>query len=546
MTDVVGYPAEFADRYRREGLWQERTIPAALRETARSHPDAPALVTTAGSWTYAELTATVDNIAAGLVAAGLRPGDPVILQMGNTAHAVAALYAIMRAGALPVCTLALHRRHEIGAIAEKTRAVAHVVQADLPGFDLVAFAGEIAAEIPSMRLLLTLGGGSDGVAIEELAAREPSAAELERLAEIERETDLSAPAVLQLSGGTTGTPKVIPRLHPEYWYNGAAIADWWSLTAADRCAFALPIVHNAGMANALFAAHGVGAALLLSTPRPDELLGLMAGHGATYTLLSPGLAAAFLADERFDGAFAHIRTLVLSAAPVPRDVFDALEARGVHTTQAFGMTEGMFMFTPADAPADVRAASVGVPISPFDEVRLLEPGTETPVAEGEVGELCARGPYTIRGYLGEPERNGEAFTSDGFYRSGDLAACVRIAGQATYVLRGRSKDLINRGGEKINAEEVETLLAGHPAVQETALVAMPDPRLGERACVFVVTRPGAQPPTLPELCTYLEARGVAKYKWPERLEHLTALPRTNVGKVLKRDLRAAITADLST
>ena len=545
--EFVGYPAEFARSYRAAGLWEDRTIPAALRHTAGTYPDAPALVTPAGRWSYRELARYVDNIAAGLVTAGLQPADPVILQITNTAHGIAAYYGILRAGGRPVCTLAIHRRHEIAAIGRKTRAVAHLVQADLPGFDLVAFAAEMAAEIPTMTMLLTIGAAGDtagaagaGLRIEDLAGRDATADELAALDRIERATDLDAPAVLQLSGGTTGTPKIIPRLHPEYWYNGAAIAAWWSLTPSDRLAFCLPVVHNAGTANALFAAHSAGAALLLTTPRPDDLLPFMAEHGATWALLPPGLAAEFLADPRFGAAFASVRNLVLSAAAVPRPLFDDLERRGVHTTQAFGMTEGLFLFTPYDAPGDVRAGSVGIPISPLDEVRLLEPGTETPVPDGGTGELCARGPYTIRGYLSEPERNREAFTSDGFYRSGDLAARVEIAGQPTYVLKGRTKDLINRGGEKINAEEVEMLLVSHPAIAEAALVAMPDPRLGERACAFVATRVGQQPPTLPELREYLEARGVAKYKWPERLEYVEALPRTNVGKVLKRNLRAAI------
>jgi len=542
--ELVGYPAEFARAYRAAGLWLDRTIPAALRQTGDACPDATALITPAGGWSYAELVRRADNVAAGLVAAGLRPGDPVLLQVTNSAAAIAAYYGILRAGARPVCTLALHRRHEIAAIGNQTRAVAHLVQADLPRFDLVAFAAEMAAEIPTMTTLLTVGAaaGSAGIRIEDLAGRDATGAELAVLDAIERATDLEAPAVLQLSGGTTGVPKVIPRLHAEYWYNGAAIAAWWSLTPGDRLAFCLPVVHNAGTANGLFAAHSAGAALLLTTPRADDLLPFMAEHAATWALLSPGLAAGFLADPRFDAAFAAVRNLVLSAAAVPRPLFDELERRGVHTTQAFGMTEGLFLFTPDDAPADVRAGSVGVPISPLDEVRLLEPGTETPVPDGEPGELCARGPYTIRGYLGEPERNREAFTSDGFYRSGDLVARLEIAGQPAYVLKGRTKDLINRGGEKINAEEVEMLLVSHPAVLEAALVAMPDPRLGERACAFVATRPGQRPPTLPELRAYLEATGVATYKWPERLEHVAALPRTNIGKVLKGDLRASIAA----
>lgn len=536
---AVPYPAEFADRYRAAGLWRDETIPAALRRTADRAPDALALATPGARWTYRELLRRSDNVAAGLLAAGLRPGDAVLLQLTNTEHAVAAWYGILRAGLLPVCTLAIHRRHEIEQIAELTGAVAHLVQADLPGFDLVAFSAELTADLPRLGTLLTVGApsGSGPVRVEDLEEREVTDSERARLDQIQADTDLDAPAVLQLSGGTTGTPKVIPRLHPEYWYNGLATALFWGLTPADRLAFGLPVAHNAGIANALFASHAVGAALVLGTPAADTLLPLMRAERATWLMSPPGVMGDYTAAAEFDAAFAAVRTCVLTAAAVPRPLFDALEARGVHVTQAFGMTEGLFLFTPHDAPAGVRAGSVGTPISPQDEVRLLEPGTEQEAAPGEPGELCVRGPYTIRGYLGAPERNREVFTSDGFYRSGDLASRREIDGLPTYVLCGRTKDLINRGGEKINAEEMETLLGRHPAVAEVALVAMPDPRLGERSCAFVAVRDGAAAPTLRELCDFLDALGVAKFKWPERLEIVTALPRTTIGKVLKKQLR---------
>jgi 2,3-dihydroxybenzoate-AMP ligase len=175
---------------------------------------------------------------------------------------------------------------------------------------------------------------------------------------------------------------------------------------------------------------------------------------------------------------------------------------------------------------------------------VLRPGTEVEVAEGEIGELAARGPYTIRGYLAAPDRDREAFTAEGFYRSADLVRARRYDGTLSYSIEGRVKDLVDRGGEKINAEEVELLVAGHPAVAEIALVGMPDPRLGERGCAYVVPRDPRNPPALAGICTHLEAEGLAKYKWPERLELIDALPRTQVGKIAKAILRADITAKL--
>jgi 2,3-dihydroxybenzoate-AMP ligase len=264
---------------------------------------------------------------------------------------------------------------------------------------------------------------------------------------------------------------------------------------------------------------------------------LMAQHHATWLMSPPGVARDYLDHPRFNDAVAALRTCVLTAAPVTSEVFDALQRRGVHVNQAFGMSEGLFLFTPTAGSDDLRAGTVGLPISEYDEVRLLAPGSEDDVADGETGELCVRGPYTIRGYLDEPQRNIEAFTSDGFYRSGDLAVKLRVGHETGYVLSGRTKDLINRGGEKINAEEIESLLVQHPDIDDAALVAMPDARLGERACAFVVVRDSAAMPTVATLAEFLAARGVAKFKWPERVETVPALPRTNIGKVKKLVLR---------
>ena len=542
LPGVVPHPAAAVDRYVAAGAWGTRSLPAAFRQAARTYADRTALITPDTRLTYRELDARSDAVAARLLSSGLLPGERVLLQLTNSAAAVVAWYGLLKAGLIPVCTLAIHRRLEIEQIGRKSGAVAHLIQADFPGFDLAALAQQVADLLPAMRQLLTVGAAPDtpGLRIEDLQEHEISGTERAGLLEIAGSLDVRGPAVLQLSGGTTGTPKIIPRLHAEYRCNADLTASWWGHTEYSVLAFGLPLAHNAALANGLHAAHGAGAALLLATPAADVMLPLMAEHGATWTMSPPGLAREYLSHPAFGAAVARLGTWVLTAASVPRPVFDELTGRGVHVTQAFGMSEGLFLFTPPDAPAGLRAQTVGVPISPLDEVRVLRPGTDVEVAEGETGELAARGPYTIRGYLAAPDRDREAFTADGFYRSGDLVRARRYAGTLGYSIEGRIKDLIDRGGEKINAEEVELLIAGHPAVAEIALVGMPDPRLGERGCAYVVARDPQNPPTLAGICAYLEAEGLAKYKWPERLELIDALPRTQVGKISKVTLRADI------
>src|ERR1700722_742687 len=484
LPGVVPYPAATVRRYAATGAWGTRSLPTAFRQVAAVHSERTALITPDVRLTYRELDARSDAVAARLLSSGLLPGERVLLQLTNSSTAVVAWYGLLKAGLIPVCKLAIHRRLEIEQIGRQSGAVAHLVQADFPSFDLVGLAQRVAGPLPAMRQLITVGAapGTPGRRIEDLQDHEVSDKERAGLLELAESLDVHGAAVLQLSGGTTGTPKIIPRLHAEYRYNADLTAGWWGHTEHSVLAFGLPLAHNAALTNGLHAAHGAGAALLLATPAADVMLPLMAEHGATWTMSPPGLAREYLSHPAFDDAVARLSTWVLTAARVPRPVFDDLTRRGVHVTQAFGMSEGLFLFTPLDASADLRAETVGTPISALDEVRVLRPGTQLEVAEGETGELAARGPYTIRGYLAEPDRNREAFTADRFYRSGDLVRARRYAGTLSYSIEGRVKDLIDRGGEKINAEEVELLVAGHPAVAEMALVGMPDPRLGERSC----------------------------------------------------------------
>jgi len=385
LPGVVPHPAAAVDRYLATGAWGIRSLPAAFRQAATTHAGRTALITPDTQLTYRELDARSDAVAAGLLSSGLRPGERVLLQLTNSATAVVAWYALLKAGLIPVCTLAIHRRLEIEQIGRKSGAVAHLVQADFPGFDLVGLAQQVAGLLSAIRQLLTVGAapGQPGLRIEDLQDHKVTNTERAGLLAIAESLDVCGPAVLQLSGGTTGTPKIIPRLHAEYRHNADLTAGWWGHTEHSVLAFGLPLAHNAALANGLHAAHGAGAALLLATPAADVMLPLMAEHGATWTMSPPGLAQEYLSHPAFDDAVARLGTWVLTAAQVPRPVFDELTGRGVHVTQAFGMSEGLFLFTPLDAPAGLRAETVGVPISPHDEVRVLRPGTEVEVAEGE-------------------------------------------------------------------------------------------------------------------------------------------------------------------
>ena len=204
------------------------------------------------------------------------------------------------------------------------------------------------------------------------------------------------------------------------------------------------------------------------------------------------------------------------------------------------MTEGLIIFGKPTDPEEARFTTVGRPISAWDEVRIVKPGTEEDAPIGEIGEMVTRGPYTFHGYYDAAERNAEVFTSDGFYRSGDLMSAREINGEIYYAFEGRLKDLISRGGEKINCEEVEHASRRHPSVSDIAIVAMPDPQYEERACAFVIPAPGEAPVTVESLRDFLVQEGLAKFKCPERIELIEAFPLTDSGKLSKPKLKAAI------
>jgi 2,3-dihydroxybenzoate-AMP ligase len=542
---LPGYPPAAVRRYREEGLWADRTIAQEFHAVAAAYPEREAVISQEGRMTFAGLDRRTDQIAAGLLTLGLGPSDPILFQVTNRLHSILAWYGALKAGLVPVATLAAHRRHEISQVAARTGAVAHLVEADSPGFDLVAFARQHQDDDPAIRHVLTAGAAAatPGLTrLEDLGRDADPAASRQAVEAVQAGLDPDDVAVFQLSGGTTGVPKVIGRRHAEYWYNARAYASRLGWDEQTRVAHLIPIIHNAGIVCGVHGPHSVGACLLLGTPDAAASLPLLIREKVTDILVGHAHYDA-VADRGVASLAGSVRRMVLSGTKVPPGLFTKIEALGVWSGQLFGMAEGFMALTEVSAPRQARLATVGTPLSELDEFRILSPGNEAELPDGVTGELCCRGPYTPPGYFDAAEHNAVAFTTDGFYRTGDLATVVTVDGTRYLSIDGRIKDVINRGGEKINAEEVELLLLRHPAIRQAAVVAMPDPRLGERSCAYLVT--GDRPVSLDEIREHLAALGVAKFKWPERVEWLDALPRSNIGKVDKKVLRERIAAAVS-
>ena len=413
-------------------------------------------------------------------------------------------------------------------------------------FDFQRFAAGVTERHGHVEHVFVAGDGVDPqfISIDELLATTPRATEAD-VRTVAGRIDPDEPCTFQLSGGTTGVPKVIPRTHNDYQYNTAAIAAHNAIDGDARLLVCLPIAHNfplacPGMAGFFFAGRPV---VLSTSTNPADLFALIDRHRITHLEMVPALVLRCLDDPALAHAdLSSVRVINTGGQKFQTETKHRAEAafRGAKVQEVFGMAEGQLFISRLDEPDAVRWDTVGRPVGPDDEVLLVD-DEGRPVASGEMGELLCRGPYTIRGYLDADEHNARAFTSDGFYRSGDV---MRRRPDGNYVVEGRMKDLINRGGEKISAEEVEDLALGHPAIRNIAAVAMPDAVLGERMCAFVIVQPGATL-DLEELGRFLTERGVARFKHPERLELVDEFPLSPVGKVQKKQLAARLAAEPS-
>ena len=535
----VAYPAsQSAARWLARGAWLPQTVGQLVEASADERGAADAVVDPGGRLTYRELEQRTAAAARHLLASGLEPGDRVLVQVGIGRDAVAALLALCRAGLIPVCAVAQYRAYEMGALADLSGARAHVVEpAAAPNADLLGLARQLRRDHATLEHVIVAGDGAappDGTLALE-PAEAPAAIELP--AATPRDV-----ATFQLSGGTTGVPKIIPRFHGEYLGYAAAWADRLELTVDDVLLWCLPVAHNAGMICWLLPALLRGATLVLM-PRfeAEAFLATIERERVTVTG-SIGPIAPRLLDVEDPGRFALDSVRLFITLNRADDIERHL---GVPAMNLFGITEGLLMTSAPDAPPAARHATVGRPVSPHDEVRVLAVGEEREAGPGEIGELCFRGPSTMPAYYRNDAATRAAFTSDGFFRTGDLVRAHDVGGAPHYAFEGRAKDNIDRGGEKFGTEEIEALLAGHPAIQEARVVGMPDPYLGERVCAFVIVRPGEQAPHIDDLGAFLLERGLAKFKLPERIESIEAMPVTGVGKLDRAALRKRIAETLA-
>lgn len=543
--------------------WRPRTLDQLLDEVTTRHPQRAFVITDERTWTYHELSDWVERLAAGLVAAGVAPGEHIAVVLANYPEFVAIKFAIARVGAVMVPINYLNRRDELGFVLHQSDAVMLITMDRFRDLDYLGALDELApgweragggAAFPRLRQLIIFPTGRAAP-----RAGTTTLASLERppIARIAK-PDPGAHSDIIYTSGTTGSPKGVLLTHDMMLRAAYGSAYARAFEDARRILFSLPMYHVYGYVEGLLAAMFVGGAIVPQLKfDPTATLEGIARHGATDVLLIPTMTLALIDVQKRDRhPLPTLRSVISSGGRAPAYIWDAIRdwLGSDEITTGYGMTECTASTTvtrPDDPPErlrdtngrlrDVGAAGVG-PHRRLVEYRTVDTATGANVAPGEVGELIARGPGVTRGYYRNPEATAAAFTAEGWLHTGDLG---RIDADDYLVLEGRLKESYRCGGETVLPGDAEGQLMLHPSVLQAHVVPVPDARMGEVGAAFVVLQPGAEfdPEALIEHCrTRLARFKVPKYVLSIKAEEIPVTPSGRARKFLLSRIAVAALA----
>ena len=559
------YPQEFIDRYREAGYWRAQNHAEFFAETVANFPDHQAVVgrDVTGQWhrlNYRQLADYVDGVARYFYQSGIAAGDRVVIQCPNLVEYVGGFLALFQLGAVPVFSLPAHREDELRHFIDTGRARALVTIDALGPTQFGQRADDLIAEFNADGVNANTEADSASQAPSDPTTLAPSERLSLRIPTPEQAADITADttdlddavlrgglqrdpfglAFMQLSGGTTGVPKLIARTHADYLYSVRASAEICELSPETRMLVVLPAAHNFTMSSPgiLGVIYAGGSLILNADPTPSSSFQLIEKEQVTLSALVPPLAMSWLsAAPKIRHDISSLQVLQVGGAKFAPEAARRIKGElGCQLQQVFGMAEGLVNYTRPEDDEEITTTTQGRPISEADEIRILD-DKGNPVAEGERGNLWTRGPYTIRRYVAGVDAG--SFSDDGFYCTGDL---VRQLPSGHLIVEGRAKDQINRAGEKISAEEIENHLIAHPKIDDAAMVGIADDTLGERSCAFVLTRAEL---TAEDVRDFLRQRQVADYKIPDQVEFAQRFPTTGVGKVSRKELRKILREHLS-
>jgi non-ribosomal peptide synthetase component E (peptide arylation enzyme) len=531
---------EDVERYTRHRWWLGLTWGEMFDKATDLYPEKEGLADDTARFTYRQLREKVDRLAVGFIDLGIKEKDFVLVQIPNWHEFIIAFYALQKIGAITVLLIARHGLAEIKHVAGLTHPVAWIGPDRYRNTEYLPLLKQVMEENGTLTRLISVRSPENEAFIPLEGLIEKSALTPSSLLAIEtRRPDPMEVSIILLTGGTTGMPKAVPRTHNDYIASVEYHSKAWEITSNDVILTAAPVSHAQGMHN------GVGSAffnyakyVITDSTDAEDILRVIEREKVTAFPTVPALVQRIIDLENL-GSYdlGSLKKIYAGGAPTsPELVRSIYEKLGCLFVNAFGSAEGSGSMTRLDADIKTICATVGRIDCPYAQFRLLDQyGEDAP--PGHEGELCAKGPNIFTGYFMSHEDNMKTFTSDGFFKTGDLAT-IDAAGIVT--ITGRIKETILRGGETISAVGIERLICSHPSVAEAAVVGMPDREMGERICAYVKLREGA---TLgfTELIVHLKTSGASVMQLPERLELISEIPLTKVGKadkrVLKEDIR---------
>ncbi|SHO52307.1 (2,3-dihydroxybenzoyl)adenylate synthase [Anaerocolumna xylanovorans] len=500
--------------------WQFKTYGDKLREWSELYPKKVAIIDENEELTYYQLKERVFSTAIHLLKLGICKGDRIILQLPNCNEFVVAAFALFEIGAIPIMLLPAHREHEIGKIIELAQPVAYITYNNFLSFNY----GDMARKLQQGTEIKFIIDNIDSV------SKRYSHEELSKF--LYEKPVFSDTAMLLLSGGTTGIPKLIPRTHGDYIYTNYKLAKRCQLSEDSVYLAVLPAPHNFPWGNpGILGTLSVGGTVIMSQyASPDIAFLLIEKYSVTFTSLVPALLSMYLEVIEWDDTYdiSSLQFVMVGGSFLEKGIAGKVYSLlGCKLVNIYGLAEGLNTCTSLTDTKEVVISTQGKPISEFDEIRIIdEEGNEVP--NGEYGELITRGPYTLQGYYKLPEINKERFTEEGFFCTGDKA---RISKDGNIQVIGRVREQINRAGEKIIPSEIEEYICEHQDIRECVVVGLPDNILGTRTCACVITDNNDL--THDEIRGFLESKGVTKYKIPDQLEIMDFWPLTAVNKIDK-------------
>jgi acyl-coenzyme A synthetase/AMP-(fatty) acid ligase len=525
------------------GCWTAETFGDLVTRQAGAWGGKTFITDGTASLTYAELRDRSAQLAAGLRGRGLRAGDRVLVQLPNWAEFVLVAAAVARLGAVMVPVMPIYRRDEVGHVLDDAQVSVVVTAATFRGFDHLGMYRDLAATRDAVHTVVVVREPveADGLVVPLDAL----VADVDPAAETGSPVTADDPYVIVYTSGTTARPKGCVHTFNTYASGARSLVEAFAFTSADVGFSPSPVTHTTGLVTGvLIPLISGGSTHVMAEWEPRRGLAEIARYGCTVSVTATTFLQMLL--DVLDPAehdASSIRVWVSAGAPIPRSVVERARTLlpGASILSLYGRSENLTTTTCTVGDDPERSLVSDGAALPFAQVQVVdEQGAEVP--RGEEGDIAYLGPSHMLGYLGRPQETAELSTPAGFSRSGDLG---RMDADGYVRVTGRTKDIVIRGGMNISVREVEDLLAEHPGVRSAAVVGMPDERLGERVCCYVVPADAAAPPSLESVKAFLLGRGLAVQKSPERVELVTELPTTATGKIQKHLLRQDIASKIA-